>query len=126
MCEETATATQSTELYTLSYEVFGQVQRVFMRKYTVKAAQTFQLTSGCVYNTETGTVKGQACGTLTNLKQFTTWLATQGSPKSQITHAECTTPKKVAKDPYGGTFIKKKVVMSNGTQWAGKVNAGKK
>jgi acylphosphatase len=115
----TLSANKSTLLHTMSFEVFGKVQRVFMRKYTVQAAKRYQIT-GHVYNTESGTVKGEACGTLPSLANFKKWLSTKGSPKATIDRAVCTKPIQVDTDPHGGTFIKKKVLMSNGTQWATK------
>ena len=45
----------------LEYEVFGEVQGVFFRKYTKKEADKLKLT-GWVMNTEKGTVVGVADG----------------------------------------------------------------
>jgi acylphosphatase len=112
-----STSTTATTLHTMSYEVFGKVQRVWMRKHTVQTGLKYRLT-GYVFNTENGTVKGKACGTQANLMQFKKWLSTKGSPKARIERAECTKPRSVQSDPFGGVFIKKTVTMSNGTQWA--------
>ena len=111
------TSATATTLHTMSYEVFGKVQRVWMRKHTVQTGLKYRLT-GYVFNTEHGTVKGKACGTQANLIQFKKWLSTKGSPKARIERAECTKPRSVQSDPFGGVFIKKTVTMSNGTQWA--------
>ena len=101
----------------MNYEVFGKVQKVFMRKYTKKCAIALKIT-GCVYNTEEKTLKGEACGTRLQLQEFQVWLSTKGSPKSFIDHAEFTPLVDVVIDPFHGKFLIKKVQMTNGTSWA--------
>ena len=115
----TTTATKQQQLYIMHYEVFGKVQRVFMRKYTIQTAQKLKI-SGYVFNTEKGTVKGEACSTKSRLLKLKTWLSTKGSPKSKIDHAEVAELIAIDDDPFNGTFIKKKVIFANGTQWATK------
>ena len=117
--ETTTTTATEQQLYIMHYEVFGKVQRVFMRKYTIQTAQKLKI-SGYVFNTEKGTVKGEACSTKSRLLKLKTWLSTKGSPKSKIDHAEVAELIRVDDDPFNGTFIKKKVIFANGTQWASK------
>ena len=121
----TTTATKQQQLYIMHYEVFGKVQRVFMRKYTIQTAQKLKI-SGYVFNTEKGTVKGEACSTKSRLLKLKTWLSTKGSPKSKIDHAEVAELIRVDDDPFNGAFIKKKVIFANGTQWATKPSTRKK
>jgi len=113
----TTTAIKQQQLYIMHYEVFGKVQRVFMRKYTIQTAQKLKI-SGYVFNTEQGTVKGEACSTKSRLLKLKTWLSTKGSPKSKIDHVEVAELIAVDDDPFNGAFIKKKVIFANGTQWA--------
>ena len=95
-----------------------------MRKYTIQTAQKLKI-SGYVFNTEKGTVKGEACSTKSRLLKLKTWLSTKGSPKSKIDHAEVAELIRVDDDPFNGAFIKKKVIFANGTQWATKPSTRK-
>lgn len=88
-----------------------------MRKYTKKFAMALKIT-GCVYNTEEKTLKGEACGTRSQLQEFQVWLSTKGSPKSFIDHAEFTPLVIVVSDPFHGSFRILKKKMRNGTPWA--------
>lgn len=69
------------------FEVFGKVQRVFMRKYTQAAANQLHI-RGYVMNTPQSTVKGIALGSPENLDAFKQWLQTTGSPKSRVDRVE--------------------------------------
>lgn len=55
-----------------SIKVFGKVQNVGFRFYTVKTAQQFDIT-GFVRNETDGTVYIEAEGTLPDLETFTDW-----------------------------------------------------
>ena len=133
------------EIRCAHFEVFGKVQRVWMRAYTVHAARCFGL-RGYVLNTESGTVKGEAYGSARALEGFKEWL---GGRLSCAARRKGAPPKKAAmKDtlfypsaaridrcefallakssalfgsmeecPYG-EFAQRKVVFSNGSQWA--------
>jgi acylphosphatase len=54
-------ATNSTNLVSVDYEIFGKVQGVFFRKFTAAEANKLKLV-GWVMNTDKGTVKGQIQG----------------------------------------------------------------
>ena len=92
--------------------MYGKVQGVFFRKFTVAEATKLKLV-GWVMNTKKGTVKGQMQGNLLNfekcksilefrifwkgndssIKKMKDWLRKKGSPKSRIDIAEFkTTP----------------------------------
>ena len=106
-------------LHHVHFEAFGKVQRVFMRKHTVLAATKLGV-SGYVFNTEDGTVKGEACGAPSALENFQNWLRTQGSPKAHVERAEFSPATQVAVDPFDGAFVKKVILLSNGSQFASK------
>ena len=72
---------------TILFEVFGKVQGVFFRKYTQAKARELDL-AGWFLNTDRKSVQGAACGEAAAVAQFSTWLATIGSPKSKIKRAE--------------------------------------
>lgn len=72
----------------VKFEVYGRVQHVFMRAYTVKAGAFFGIT-GFVMNTEnhslhpksegvqgkvTASVSGEACGSQAQVENFICWL----------------------------------------------------
>ena len=69
------------------FEVFGKVQGVFFRKYTQAKARELDLAGWCL-NTDRKSVQGAACGEAAAVAQFSTWIATIGSPKSKIKRAE--------------------------------------
>ena len=112
-------------LHHVEFEVFGKVQRVFMRKYTVQAAAARNV-SGYVFNTEDGSVKGEACGAPEAIESFKRWLETESSPKSRIEKAEFSPVSVVSDDPFDGKFIKKVILLSNGSQFAGPAPVRKK
>ena len=118
------TTTGTTPLLHFHYEVFGKVQRVFMRKHTVLAATDFGV-SGYVFNTEDGSVKGEACGTASAVQNFQLWLKTRGSPRARIDHAIFSPAVEVVADPFHGDFVKKIVLLSNGSQFANKASSKK-
>ncbi|KAL0215422.1 hypothetical protein P9112_007606 [Eukaryota sp. TZLM1-RC] len=72
----------------LHFEVFGKVQGVWFRKYTVQEARRLGI-SGYCQNTSSGSVRGVAeCDSRSTLQQFQQWLAETGSPKSRIERIE--------------------------------------
>ena len=102
----------------VSFEVFGKVQNVFMRKYTKKAADRYGV-RGYIVNTEAKTVKGEACGPHDSIKKFKIWLRTKGSPKSRIDRAVFANEKDVGScDDLKAKFEVRKVKLANGTYWA--------
>ena len=103
-------------LHFVHFEVFGKVQRVFMRKYTVKAAKKRNVL-GWVQNTSRGTVIGDACGREADILSFQKWLRTKGSPKSKIDRVEFTEQKVIESPPFID-FSVRKVKLANGTYWA--------
>ncbi|KAJ8405211.1 hypothetical protein AAFF_G00322020 [Aldrovandia affinis] len=70
-------------LVSLDYEVFGEVQGVFFRKYTQKEGCQLQLV-GWVRNTNWDTVEGQIQGPKEAVENMKNWLRTTGSPMSRI------------------------------------------
>ena len=109
---------------TFSFEVFGKVQRVSMRKFTKKTADALQITGWCE-NTEQGTVRGECFGAGDACLKMKAWLKTTGSPRSAIERAVFVDADgRNDIDPFEGRFIIRKVVFSNGTCWA--VPGGKK
>jgi len=101
-----------------TFEVFGKVQNVFMRKHTKLAADRLGV-RGFIVNTEDMTVKGEACGTEDSTDKFKVWLSTKGSPKSSIERAEFTNERDVTEcDDLLPTFEVRKVKLANGTYWA--------
>ncbi|XP_065584572.1 acylphosphatase-2-like isoform X3 [Artemia franciscana] len=65
------------------FEVFGQVQGVFFRKYTKEEAERLGLKGWCA-NTNAGTVKGLIEGPQEKIKLMKEWLQHKGSPQSKI------------------------------------------
>ncbi|KAL7067585.1 putative acylphosphatase protein [Cryptosporidium serpentis] len=65
------------------FEVFGKVQGVYFRKYTLEKARQLLLTGWCS-NTPNGTVKGQLEGDEQSVRSMVQWLKNEGSPASII------------------------------------------
>ncbi|XP_002735237.1 acylphosphatase-1-like isoform X2 [Saccoglossus kowalevskii] len=74
-------------LMSIDFEVFGKVQGVFFRKYTVRNSKKHGLV-GWVQNTSHGTVLGQMQGAADKIKIMKQWLQKEGSPRSKIQKAE--------------------------------------
>lgn len=85
----------ATGLKTVDYEIFGIVQGVFFRKYTVDQAQKLGLV-GWVKNTTEGTVAGQVQGSADKIDSMMDWLRSVGSPKSRIDQAHFSNVKNVS------------------------------
>ena len=102
----------------MTFEVFGKVQKVFMRKYTKKAADRYGV-RGYIFNTEAKTVKGEACAPHKDIKKFKVWLQTKGSPKSRIDRAVFSNETDVENcDDLKPTFEIRKIKLANGQYWA--------
>lgn len=71
------------DLVHLDFEVFGIVQGVSFRAYTIEKSKSLNLV-GWVKNTVQGTVQGQAEGTPQNINSLKHWLSHIGSPSSTI------------------------------------------
>ncbi|CAG0893082.1 unnamed protein product [Cyprideis torosa] len=74
------------ELKKCTYEVYGRVQGVFFRVYTVEKAQQLGL-KGYVLNTQRGTVYGEMEGKADAIEKMKNWLQAEGSPMSHIEKA---------------------------------------
>ncbi|XP_060558168.1 acylphosphatase-1-like [Ruditapes philippinarum] len=72
-----------SRLLSVDFEVFGLVQGVYFRKYTLEAASKIGVT-GCVKNTRTGSIKGVIQGNKANVKLMQNWLYKEGSPECVI------------------------------------------
>lgn len=71
---------------TIAFKVFGKVQQVFFRQYTLNKAKELGLT-GWVKNLPDKTVTGMATGSDEALKMFEQWLW-KGSPLSRVEKVE--------------------------------------
>ncbi|XP_015687237.1 acylphosphatase-2 [Protobothrops mucrosquamatus] len=76
----------SSELWAVDYEIYGEVQGVFFRKYTEEQGRKLGLV-GWVKNTAHGTVTGQVQGTKEKVEIMKNWLRSVGSPMSRIDQA---------------------------------------
>eukprot|EP00123_Amoebidium_parasiticum_P016959 comp23658_c1_seq3/m.40433 comp23658_c1_seq3/g.40433 ORF comp23658_c1_seq3/g.40433 comp23658_c1_seq3/m.40433 type:complete len:102 (-) comp23658_c1_seq3:33-338(-) len=76
-----------TALVSVDFEVFGKVQGVFFRKYTVLQAQELCL-FGWVKNDPSGSVIGTIQGSKEAIEKMKHWLQHVGSPKSTIERCE--------------------------------------
>ena len=101
----------------LTFEVFGKVQRVSMRKYAKEAAIKIKI-KGWIKNTEAKTVKGVAYGSSRSIQLYKKWLSTKGSPRSIIKDTNFEEREVNEQDQIPKTFSIKKVLLANGKQWA--------
>lgn len=76
----------SAVLWGMDYEVYGDVQGVFFRKYTEEQGKKLGLV-GWVKNTSHGTVTGQVQGPKEKVDSMKNWLSCVGSPMSRIDRA---------------------------------------
>jgi acylphosphatase len=72
-----------SSVITLEFEVFGKVQGVSFRKYTMNKAKELGIT-GWVKNTDRGTVIGTIQGPPKVIEDMKEWLVKEGSPHSEI------------------------------------------
>ncbi|XP_068116701.1 acylphosphatase-2-like isoform X2 [Hyperolius riggenbachi] len=73
-------------LWSVDYEIYGDVQGVFFRKYTEDQAKKIAVV-GWVKNTPYGTVTGQVQGSREKVDIMKNWLQNVGSPMSRIDKA---------------------------------------
>ena len=71
----------------VKFEVFGQVQGVFFRKYTAETARALRVTGWCE-NTPNGSVRGEIEGSEDAVSKMKEWLVKTGSPRSVIERCE--------------------------------------
>ncbi|CAO1325256.1 unnamed protein product [Diamesa hyperborea] len=76
------------------FEIFGNVQEVYFRKYTQKQSIILGLRGWCMNSTK-NTVIGRIEGDENRAKQMREWLRTTGSTKSTIEKAIFTEPKRL-------------------------------
>ncbi|KAL8184112.1 UNVERIFIED_CONTAM: Acylphosphatase-2 [Gekko kuhli] len=76
----------SPRLWAVDYEVYGDVQGVFFRKYTEEQGKKLGVV-GWVKNTAQGTVTGQVQGSKEKVEIMKNWLRSVGSPMSRIDQA---------------------------------------
>ncbi|XP_062821418.1 acylphosphatase-2 isoform X1 [Anolis carolinensis] len=84
----------SAGLWAVDYEVHGEVQGVFFRKYTEEQGRKLGLV-GWVKNTAHGTVIGQLQGPKEKVEIMKNWLRTVGSPMSRIDRAVFSNEKEI-------------------------------
>lgn len=72
-----------SSVISLDFEVFGKVQGVSFRKYTMNKAKELGIT-GWVKNTDRGTVVGTIQGPPKVIEHMKEWLSKEGSPQSEI------------------------------------------
>ncbi|KAI1898641.1 hypothetical protein AGOR_G00074470 [Albula goreensis] len=89
-----------SKLVSVDYEVYGEVQGVFFRKYTEKEGSRLKLV-GWVRNTNRGTVEGQIQGPKDTVETMKTWLRTTGSPMSRIDKASFANEKEISTLEFG-------------------------
>ncbi|KAJ4433898.1 hypothetical protein ANN_16211 [Periplaneta americana] len=80
-------STTKTTLISEEFEVYGKVQGVFFRKFTVQQGQKLGLRGWCM-NTNRGTVSGVLEGDAEMVEAMKQWLQNVGSPQSKIERAE--------------------------------------
>ncbi|KAL3874445.1 hypothetical protein ACJMK2_037457 [Sinanodonta woodiana] len=74
-------------LLSVEFEVYGDVQGVFFRKYALQEAEQHGLV-GWVRNTRRGTVLGIVQGPKDKVHKMKHWLCKKGSPRSVIDKCE--------------------------------------
>ncbi|KAM3920595.1 acylphosphatase-2-like [Leptodactylus fuscus] len=89
----------STGLWSVDYEVHGDVQGVFFRKYTEDQAKRVAVV-GWVKNTPHGTVTGQVQGSKEKVEIMKNWLRNVGSPMSRIDNTVFTNERQIQEVQY--------------------------
>ncbi|KAH9418368.1 Acylphosphatase-1 [Dermatophagoides pteronyssinus] len=79
-------------ILSVNFKVYGIVQGVFFRKYTLNQAKMLEL-KGWVRNEYDGTVVGIMQGQPNKIEMMKKWLSTEGSPHSRIDYCEFTQEK---------------------------------
>ncbi|XP_061461922.1 acylphosphatase-2-like isoform X1 [Rhineura floridana] len=80
--------------WAIDYEVYGDVQGVFFRKYTEEQGKKLGVV-GWVKNTAHGTVTGQVQGPKEKVEVMKNWLRSVGSPMSRIDQAVFSNEKEI-------------------------------
>ncbi|CAH2324929.1 acylphosphatase-2-like [Pelobates cultripes] len=81
--------------WSVDYEIYGDVQGVFFRKYTEDQAKRIAAV-GWVKNTAYGTVVGQVQGSKEIVETMKQWLKNVGSPMSRIDKAVFSNEKQIS------------------------------
>ena len=84
----------TTKKYSCDFEIFGKVQGVYFRKFTLKKATHLGVRGSCM-NTPSGTVRGRIEGELKPMTEMKRWLQTTGSPSAKIERATFTEMKEI-------------------------------
>ncbi|XP_068617285.1 acylphosphatase-1-like [Battus philenor] len=100
------TTAATMAIRSVDFEVFGQVQGVFFRKYTKLQAEKLGLKGWCM-NTSQGTVQGQIEGPLDNLHSMMQWLRSTGSPSCKIDNAIFKNEKEIGDYTFADFSIRK-------------------
>lgn len=77
-----------------TFEVFGRVQGVHFRRYTVLQARKLHLRGWCE-NTKAGTVRGELEGPAVQVTVMQNWMRMRGSPKSRVDRVTCSACKPI-------------------------------
>ena len=97
----------SETLWRTKFEIFGQVQGVYFRKYTKSKANQLGI-RGYIRNTRNGSVEGVMEGQETSYKEMKKWLAKVGSPKCLIQGAVWRGERKSQQYSYADVTIRKR------------------
>ena len=89
----------------VDFEVFGTVQGVWFRKYTVQQARQLGLVGYCA-NTQKGTVQGRVQGPECSIEVMKQWLSTTGSPLSRITTCRFSNEHEISNPEYESFGVK--------------------
>lgn len=89
----------------VDFEVFGTVQGVWFRKYTVQQAIQLGLVGYCT-NTRQGTVQGRVQGPECSVEVMKRWLSTTGSPLSRITTCRFSNEREISYLEYESFAVK--------------------
>ncbi|XP_049784736.1 acylphosphatase-2-like isoform X1 [Schistocerca nitens] len=83
----TKMSAQLKDMVSVDFEVFGRVQGVFFRKYTVDEAKKVGV-KGWIMNTPKGTVLGRIEGEVKKVEHMKKWLQETGSPMAKVEKVE--------------------------------------
>ncbi|CAG0890136.1 unnamed protein product [Darwinula stevensoni] len=97
-------SSRMTTLKHVEFEVHGQVQGVFFRKYTQNKAKSLSLVGFC-RNTIRGTVEGAVEGESDQIDSMKDWLYT-GSPHSRVSKVDFRNEKTISSLSYSGFSVR--------------------